>query len=116
MSADDSRVLEIRTYALRPGTRGEYHRIFQERALPLLRAYGIRVVRAGPCLEDENSYVLIRGFRSLAERDEQEERFYDSDDWRDELREEVLGRIESYLTVVVPVSAAAVEALAGAPG
>lgn len=105
-------IIEIRTYQLKPGTRADYHRIFVEESVPLLTEYGIRVVRYGPCLVDENAYVLIRAFDSLEQREKLEDRFYGSDDWRQKLREAVVSRIEAYQTVVLPVTEQAVAGLA----
>jgi hypothetical protein len=47
----------------------------------------------------------------VAQRDSQEEAFYGSDAWRQGPREPVLSRIDTYHTIVVDTSEAAVEAL-----
>jgi hypothetical protein len=118
-NADDEEViviLEIRTYRLCPGTTAEFVQVMRERCLPLLAAAGIRVVGCGASLvaEDgrEDAY-LIPAFGSVAQRDSQEEAFYGSDAWRQGPREAVLSRIETYHTVVIDTSAAAVEAMSG---
>lgn len=117
MSAAGSRVvLEIRTYRLQPGTRAEFHRVVAEEAVPLLASFGISVVRYGPSEEDEEGveeYVLIRAFASVEVRGEQEERFYGSREWHEGPRAGILGPIVGYHTVVLTVSASAVDALGG---
>jgi len=110
----DSTVLEIRTYRLKPGTADDFHRVVTA-TVPLLRQYGITVVRWGPSERAEDGhdeYVLIRSFDSVESRDEQEERFYGGADWRDGPRNDVLSRIETYHTIVLSVPGDAVTALA----
>lgn len=109
------RWLEIRSYTLKPGTRAEFHRLFVEEALPLLRRWGIDVVAGGPSPHDEDSYYLMRSFASLEEREQQEDAFYSSDDWRQGPREAVLARIECYTTIVLEVDAATLQGLRREP-
>ena len=60
--------IEIRSYTLKPGARAEFHRLFLEEALPLLKHWNVDVVAYGPSLHDENSYYLMRHFASLVLR------------------------------------------------
>jgi hypothetical protein len=107
-------ILEIRTYRLKPGSGDEFVRVMREESRPLLARFGIDVVDCGRSLvaEDgaEEAY-LIRAFPSLDARDEQEERFYGSEEWRTGPREAVLSRIESYHTIVLDVPDEAVPVL-----
>ena len=116
--ADDG-VIEIRTYALRPGTRDEFHAIFTEEVAPLLARHGIRVVRAQASLvEDEpgdTHYTLIRAFDGIEHRAALEDAFYASDEWRNGPRERVLACIETYHTVVLEATRDAVERLSAPP-
>lgn len=105
------RILEIRTYRLLPGTRDEYDRLFREAALPLLRRFEIDVVGAGPSLDDPNGYVLLRSFASLADREQLEDRFYSSPEWREGAREAVIEKIEVYADAVVEVNEATIDGL-----
>jgi len=52
------RLVEIRAYRLNPGTRADFHVAASERALPMVRAYGMDVVAHGPVPNDENGYFL----------------------------------------------------------
>ena len=99
--AETGRVIEIRSYNLKPGTRDRFHRLFEQEAQPLLRRFGITVVAYGPSLHDADSYYLTRAFSSLEDRQRAEDVFYGSDDWKKGPREAVLACIESYTTVVV---------------
>ena len=111
MPDGSTRVVEIRTYRLLPGTRDEYDRLFLEEALPLLSRFGIDVVGAGPSIDDPDGYFLIRSFADLAEREEREDRFYSSPEWREGPREAVVEKIEVYTDAVVELDAATIEGL-----
>ena len=99
-----SGVLDLRTYKLVPHGGQEFDRMFRERALPMLRRYGIDVVGYGPSLEDGDLYYLMRAFSSAALREEQLSTFYGSDEWRNNHRKSVLALIESYHTVVIELT------------
>jgi hypothetical protein len=58
----------------------------------------------------EEAY-LIRAFDSLQEHERQEREFYGSEAWLKGPREAIVSRIESYHTIVIETSEAAVEAL-----
>ena len=92
--------IEIRTLNLKTGSREEFHRLFIERALPLLKRWSFVVLAHGPSLHDENTYYVIRCFKSLAQREQMEETYYASDDWRKGPRESMLALIENYIDVV----------------
>jgi hypothetical protein len=114
--SDSSAVLDIRTYALVPGGRDEFDRIFREGAFPMLRRAGVQVVGYGPSLADDRHYFLARAFRSAAERERQLSAFYGSAEWRGSYESTVTGLIETYHVVVVPLaSTTAHEALAATP-
>ncbi len=96
-------VVEIRSYNLKPGMSQRFHRRFVEESLPLLRRHKVDVVAYGASLDGADSYFLMRGFASLAERRSSEDAFYRSDEWREGLRDAVMADIESYTTVVLSV-------------
>lgn len=95
------RVVEIRSYNLKPGTLETFERLFHERALPLLGKSGIDVVAFGRSLHDDNSWYLLRSFADVVRREESEDAFYGSDEWRQGPRQEILDCIDSYTTIVV---------------
>lgn len=107
-------ILEFRTYRLLPGTREEFVRVMRQDCLPLLAGHGIDVVGCGPSLVDEDGHeeaFLIRAFGSLDEHRRQEASFYGSDAWQRGPRAAILSKIESYHTIVIETSAAAIDAL-----
>jgi hypothetical protein len=110
------RLVEIRAYRLKPGTRAGFHAAVTERALPMVRACGMDVVAHGPVANDENGYFLARSFASLAELTAQEDAFYGSAAWRDGPREALVSRIDTYVDTLLWLSPSSIDDLrAGNP-
>jgi len=105
------RILEVRGYNLRPGTRGEFHRLMAEVAAPMLESWKVDVVAYGPSPQDENSYFLMRTYAGLEDRKESQSRFYGSDDWKKGPRDAVLACIESYTSIVIEVDETTLQGL-----
>ena len=103
--------VEVRSYNLKPGTRDEFHRLFREEAFPMLQRWNVDVVAYGPSLHDENSYYLIRRFDSLAHREQSEDSFYGSAEWRQGPREAIIACIENYSEIVIELDEAALQGL-----
>lgn len=104
-------LVEIRSYTLKPGTRDEFHRLFMEEAFPMLKRWNADVVAYGPSLHDEDSYYLMRRFDSLTDRDQSENDFYGSEEWRQGPREAILALIENYTEVVLELDGDTVQGL-----
>lgn len=103
--------VEIRSYNLKPGSQDEFHRLFLHEALPLLARWNVDVVAYGPSLHDVNSYYLMRRFDSLAQREESENAFYGSPEWRQGPREAILALIENYTEVVLELDESTLQGL-----
>src|SRR5574341_1078327 len=103
--------IEIRSYNLEPGSRAEFHRLFLDEAMPLLQCWNVDVVAYGPSLHDENSYYLMRRFDSLAQREQNEEAFYGSDEWRQGPRQAIIALIENYTEIVLEMDELTVQGL-----
>ncbi len=103
--------IEIRTLNLKPGTREEFHRLYIEEALPRLKRWNFDVVVYGPSLHDENTYYVIRRYDSLEQREQMEDAYYASDDWRKGPREAMLALIENYVDAVFEVDESTVQGL-----
>ena len=110
-SESPSRVVEIRSYNLKPGSRDRFHQLFLREALPMLHRWKVDVVAYGPSLHDSDSYFLMRGFPSVSARQTSEDAFYGSDEWKKGPREAVLAEIVSYTTVVINVDEATLSGL-----
>ena len=104
-------LVEVRTLTLKPGAREAFHRLYVERSLPLLRAWGFDVVRFGPSLHDDDTYCVIRAFPDLAAREAAEDAFYASDDWRLGPRAPMLALIASYCDAVLDLDQPALDGL-----
>jgi hypothetical protein len=104
-------LIEIRSLNLKPGSREEFQRLYIEKALPLLKRWKFDVVAHGPSLHDEDTYYVIRRFDSLAQRDEMEDAYYASDDWRQGPREAMLALIENYTDIVLELDDVTVQGL-----
>jgi hypothetical protein len=103
--------VEFRLLNLKPGTRDEFHRLYVEDALSLLKRWNFDVVAHGPSLHDEDTYYVIRRFDSLAQREQMEDTYYASDDWRQGPRETLLALIENYTDIVLELDEVAVQGL-----
>jgi hypothetical protein len=101
-------IVEVRTYRIKPGRRDEFIEFFETRAVPALRAHGMKIV--GPLLDLENSdtFVFLRGFPSLDERDRMKNAFYDGELWKGELEAIAMPMLESYVVVLAETSAGCV--------
>ena len=102
--------VEIRSYNLKFGTRKEFHRLFVETALPMLERWKVDVVRYGTSLHDENSYYLMRTYASLEDRQQSQDAFYGSDEWKLGPREPIIALIENYTTVVIEIEKPIIDA------
>ena len=106
-----SRFVEIRSYNLKPGSRDEFHRLVAELSIPMLERWRVDVVDYGPSLHDADSYFLIRAYDSLEDRQQSQDRFYGSEEWRQGPREPILALIESFTSVVLEMDDATVRGL-----
>lgn len=105
------RIIEIRSYNLKPDTRDQFHRLMREQSLPLLQRWHTDVVAFGPSPQDEISYYLIRAYADLADLERSQEAFYGSDDWRHGPREAILACIDTYTSIILPVDDATLQGL-----
>ena len=104
-------VVEFRSLNLKPHSRETFNRLFVEQSLPLLKRWNMDIVAHGASLHDENTYYVIRRFDSLAHREQLEDAFYGSADWRQGPREAMLALIESYIDIVLELDDVAVQSL-----
>lgn len=106
-----SHFVEIRSYNLKPGTRDHLQQMMTEQALPMLARWNVDVVACGPSPHDQDSYYLIRAYSSLAAREQSQDAFYGSDEWRSGPREPILALIESYTSIVIEIDDATLQGL-----
>jgi hypothetical protein len=105
------RLIEIRSYELKPGAAAAFHEACATRAVPLLREWNTDVVAFGPSAHESDTYFLIRSYASLEDLRARQDAFYGSDAWRKGPREAIVSLIESYLNTVLWLSPASIEDL-----
>jgi Domain of unknown function (DUF4440)/NIPSNAP len=98
----ENKIIEIRSYNLKPGARNEFQKIFIEQALPLVKKWKVDLVAYGHALLDEGSLFLIGAYKDTLATQQNEDAFYGSGDWRKGPREAVLALIVNYTTIVLP--------------
>lgn len=67
----------------------------------MLQRWQVDVVAYGPSPHDADSYYLIRAYASLEAREQSQDAFYGSAEWREGPRESILALIENYTSVVL---------------
>ena len=77
----------------------------------ILKRWNFDVVAYGPSLDDVNSYYVIRRFDSLTQREQMEDTYYASDDWRQGPREAILSLMENYTDIVFELDEVTVQGL-----
>ena len=77
----------------------------------MLKRWNVDVVSYGPSRHDEDSYYLIRRYDSLAHREQSEDAFYSSDEWRQGPRQAIVSLIENYAEIVLELDEATIQGL-----
>jgi hypothetical protein len=97
-------IVEVRSYRIKPGKREEFIKLFETRAVPALRSYGMSVT--GPLLdvENPNKFVFLRSFPSLEERDRIKNAFYGGELWKNELEQLAMPLLDSYDVILCETS------------
>lgn len=104
------RLVEIRTYKLKPGTAERFVAAFQD-ALPLVRESGMDVVAFGRSDHEHESFYLVRAYKDRAHLEAQQDAFYSSDAWRQGPREPLIACLDDYLNTLLWLSEQGVEDL-----
>ena len=99
-----SRLLEIRTYRLKPGTVDAFHDAVNTKAVPMLLEKGMDVVAYGRSDHEEETYFLVRSYASREALDREQAEFYGSEDWKLGPRSELVDRIETYMNTLIWLS------------
>jgi hypothetical protein len=105
------RLVEIRSYKLKPGTGATFHDLVTNQSMPLLRERNMEVVAFGPSLDDPDAYFLVRAYDNLEHLRSSQEAFYSSDAWRKGPRQSIIELIDSDWNVVLWLTPQAVAAM-----
>jgi hypothetical protein len=106
---NEPRLIEIRSYQLKPGAADDFHHQVRSAAVPMLKRWGMDVVAFGPSAHEPNSYFLVRAYADLADLQAQQDAFYGSDAWKQGPRPAIIGGIESYLNTLLWLTPAAID-------
>lgn len=106
-----SRVVEIRSYKLKPGTGPAFHALVSSQSVPLLMAANMDVVAHGQSLHDPDAYFLIRSYADMAHLQASQASFYASSAWRQGPRTAIIELIETDSNAVMWLTCEAIEAL-----
>lgn len=97
-------IVEVRSYRIKPGRREEFIKMFETRAVPAQREFGIQII--GPFLdvENPNKFVFLRSFPSLEERERMKDAFYGGEVWKNELEAFAMPLLDSYDVILCEAS------------
>jgi hypothetical protein len=98
-------IVEVRSYRIKPGRRAEFIDLFETRAIPALRAHGMKIMGPLLDLENPNKFVWLRSFPSLEERDRMKDAFYGGELWKNELEALAMPLLESYDVILCETAA-----------
>ena len=97
-------IVEVRSYRIKPGRRDEFIEFFETRAVPALRAHGMKILGPLLDLENPNKFVWLRSFPSLDERARMKDAFYEGPVWKNELESIAMPMLESYDVILCETS------------
>lgn len=103
------KLLEIRTYKLKPGAAERFVEAFRQ-AMPLLRQH-MEVVAFGRSDHEQESFYLIRAYADREQLQAQQNAFYSSDAWRLGPRQALVECLDDYLNTLLWLSESGVEDL-----
>lgn len=98
------RLVEIRTYRLKPGVAEAFHEAVHTLAVPMLKSRNMDVVAYGHSDHEEASYYMIRSYANRAALEAEQNAFYSSDEWKNGPRAALVDRIDTYLNTLVWLS------------
>jgi hypothetical protein len=105
------RLLEVRTYRLKPGTANAFHHAMQTKAVPMLKTKGMDVVAYGRSDHEEETYFLVRSYASREALKTEQADFYGSDEWKFGPRSELVDKIQTYVNTLLWASELAVDSM-----
>jgi hypothetical protein len=105
------RLVEFRSYKLKPGSGSAFHDLVANQSMPLLREHGTEVVAFGQSADDPDAYFLVRAYDGLDHRRASQEAFYSSVAWTSGPRQAIIDLIDAHSDIVVWLTQAAVDAL-----
>lgn len=106
-----SRLVEIRTYRLKPGVAAAFHQAVHTLAIPMLKNWNTDVVAYGHSDHEEETYFLIRSYADRAALEAEQNAFYGSSEWKNGPRADLVDRIDTYMNTLVWMSDEAIASI-----
>ena len=94
-------IIEMRTYKINAGLRGEFLKIFESKSRPEHEKIGMKILGPFLSVEDANTFFWMRAFPDLKSREPMRDQFYEGKLWKEELEQKLMPMIEKYDVVVV---------------
>jgi hypothetical protein len=96
-----SMIIEMRTYKIEAGKRGEFVKILETKVIPAHQKIGVKIL--GPFLsgEDNDTFFWMRAFPDQQSREQMRNEFYEGKLWKEELEQKLMSILEKYDVVVV---------------
>jgi hypothetical protein len=97
----EMKIIEMRTYKLKPGKRAEFLEIFRSKSIPAHAEIGMPILGPFLSIDDPDTFFFMRGFPDLASREPMKAKFYEGELWKRELENLLMPMIEKYDVVLV---------------
>jgi len=94
-------IIEMRTYKIKPGRRGEFVEILESKAFPEHEKIGMKTIGPFLSVEDDDTFFWMRGFPDLQSRERMRNEFYEGKLWKDELEGKLMPILEKYDVVII---------------
>lgn len=110
-SAAGRRLLEIRTYRLKPGAMQGFRDAMREVVVPMLQRHGMDVVAHGRSDHEAQICFLVRSYKDRSALESEQSDFYASQAWTQGPRALLVDRIDTYVNTLLWCSEEGVEAM-----
>jgi|SRR5580658_5056936 hypothetical protein len=94
-------IIELRTYKIKPGRRGEFLEVFRTKSVPAHEEIGMKILGPLLSIEDPDTFFFMRGFPDFASREPMKAKFYEGELWKSELEGLLMPMLEKYDVVLV---------------
>lgn len=94
-------IIEMRTYKIAPGRRGEFLKILESKAWTEHQKIGMKILGPFLSVEDDDTFFWMRGFPDQQSRERMRNEFYEGKLWKEELEGKLMPILEKHTVVVV---------------
>ena len=94
-------IIEMRTYKIKSGRRGEFLKIFESKVRPGHEKIGMKILGPFLSIEDGDTFFWMRAFPDVKSRKRMRDEFYEGKLWKEELEGKLMPILEKYDVVIV---------------